>query len=192
MPSFYAGEERRHDYPLMLKRYERLLEVTRTLTSTLELPVLLRTIIEAAAELTETEAASILLFDSNSGQLRFEATTNNASVPMEDITVPLEGSIAGSIFTSKKPLIIADATADPRHFRKVDSQTSFITKSILVVPLISKDKAFGVLQALNKQGDTAFDSSDVQTLETLAAQASIAIINARLFQQSDLIAEMVH
>jgi len=192
MASLYTGEERRHDYPLMLKRYERLLEVTRTLTSTLELPVLLRTIVEAATELTETEAASILLFDSNSGQLRFEATTNNATVSMDDITVPLDGSIAGSIFTSKQPLIIADATADPRHFRKVDSQTSFLTRSILGVPLISKDKAIGVLQALNKQGDQSFDNSDVQTLETLAAQAAIAIINARLFQQSDLIAEMVH
>lgn len=192
MVSPYTGEERRHDYPLMLKRYERLLEVTRTLTSTLELPVLLRTIIEAAAELTETEAASILLFDSNSGLLRFEATSNQDVVPMENITVPLEGSIAGSIFTSKKPLIIDDAPADPRHFRKVDSQTAFFTKSILGVPLISKDKSFGVLQALNKKNDQKFDQSDVQTLETLAAQASIAIINARLFQQSDLIAEMVH
>lgn len=192
MASQYTGEERRHDYPLMVKRYERLLEVTRTLTSTLELPVLLRTIIEAAAELTETEAASILLFDANSGQLRFEATSNHEAVPLDSIAVPLEGSIAGSIFTSRKPLIIADAAHDPRHFRKVDSQTSFYTKSILGVPLMSKDKPFGVLQALNKTNDQTFDDTDVQTLETLAAQAAVAIVNARLFQQSDLIAEMVH
>jgi signal transduction histidine kinase len=188
----YTGKERRHDYALMLRRYERLLEVTRTLTSTLELPVLLRTIIAAAAELTDTEAASILLFDSNSGQLRFEATSNAETIPMETITVPIEGSIAGSIFSSMKPLIIHNAATDPRHFRKVDAQTSFLTRSILGVPLISKDKPIGVLQALNKKDDLLFDNSDVQTLETLAAQAAIAIVNARLFQQSDLIAEMVH
>lgn len=192
MTSEYTGKERRRDYPIMLKRYERLLEVTRTLTSTLELPVLLHTIIAAAAELTGTEAASILLLDANSGQLRFEATTNEDLVTMDEITVPLEGSIAGSIFTSMKPLIISDAASDPRHFRKVDSQTSFDTRSILGVPLISKDKPIGVLQALNKTGPDGFDNSDVQTLETLAAQAAIAIVNARLFQQSDLIAEMVH
>lgn len=188
----YTGQERRRDYPILLRRYERLLEVTRTLTSTLELPVLLRTIVAAAAELTDTEAASILLFDANSGQLRFEATSNAESVLMESIMVPLDGSIAGSIFTTRKPLIIADAPADPRHFRQVDTQTSFFTKSILGVPLLSKDKPIGVLQALNKKGDRDFDDSDLETLETLGAQAAIAIVNARLFQQSDLIAEMVH
>ena len=188
----YQGNERRRDYPIMLRRYERLLEVTRTLTSTLELPVLLQTIIAAAAELTDTEAASILLLDANSGQLRFEATSNAEVIQMENIMVPLEGSIAGSIFSSKQPLIINDTAADPRHFRKVDSQTAFLTRSILGVPLISKDKPIGVLQALNKKNDLPFDDSDVQTLETLAAQAAIAIVNARLFQQSDLIAELVH
>jgi signal transduction histidine kinase len=188
----YTGRERRRDYPILLKRYERLLEVTRTLTSTLELPVLLRSIVAAAAELTETEAASILLFDPNSGQLRFEATSNAEAVVMGNIMVPLDGSIAGSIFNTRKPLIIADAASDPRHFRQVDSQTSFFTKSILGVPLLSKDKPIGVLQALNKKDERPFENSDLETLETLGAQAAIAIVNARLFQQSDLISEMVH
>ena len=188
----YNKIERRKNSLLLLKRYERLLEVTRTLTSTLDLPSLLQTIILAATELTATEAASILLLDPHTGQLRFEATTRAGPADMEHITVPLSGSIAGTIFTTCKPLIITDATADPRHFRQVDSQTAFLTRSILGVPLIHKDKPIGVLQALNKQGADSFDDSDMQMLETLAAQAAVAIVNARLFQQSDLIAEMVH
>src|SRR3990172_9508166 len=115
----YRGPERRKNISLLLQRYERLLEITRTLSSTLDLPFLLRNIIQAAVELTDTEAASIMLFDSLSGQLRFEATTNEDPSKMEKITVPLEGSIAGTIFTSGQPLIIADAMSDPRHFRKV-------------------------------------------------------------------------
>lgn len=188
----YDGPERRRDYPLLLKRYERLLEVTRTLTSTLDLPSLLRTIIEAAAELTDTEAASILLLDANTGRLRFEATSNVETVRLDEITVPIEGSIAGAIYSSMKPLLINNASADPRHYSKVDTQTDFVTRSILGVPLISKDKCIGVLQALNKRDGDEFTDDDVQTLETLAAQAAVAIVNARLFQQSDLIAEMVH
>ncbi len=180
------------DYELKLKRYERLLEVTHTLTSTLELPALLHALIDAAAELTDTEAASILLFDPSNGQLRFEATTNVNPVNMENIVVPLEGSIAGTIFTTKKPMIIANAATEPRHFRKVDTQTLFRTRSILGVPLINKDKSIGVLQTLNKRHDEKFNDNDVAVLEALAAQASVAIINARLFQQSDLIAELVH
>lgn len=190
--SSYDGPERRRDYPLLVKRYERLLEVTRTLTSTLELPSLLQTIIHAAAELTDTEAASILLLDANTGQLRFEATTNVDTVRLDEITVPIEGSIAGTIYTTMKPIIIDNAAADPRHYSKVDSQTAFVTRSILGVPLVSKDKCVGVLQALNKRNGGQFSEDDVSTLETLGAQAAIAIVNARLFQQSDLIAEMVH
>lgn len=188
----YPGPERRKNIPLLLQRYERLLEVTRTLSSTLDLPFLLRNIIQAAAELTDTEAASIMLFDSLSGQLRFEATTNEEPSKMEKITVPLEGSIAGTIFTSGQPLLIADAMNDPRHFRKVDDQITFVTRSILGVPLVSKQKSIGVLQALNKKGDGQFTQDDVDTLEALAAQAAITIVNARLFQQSDTIAELVH
>lgn len=180
------------DYEQRLKRYERLLEVTHTLTSTLELPALLHTLINAAVELTDTEAASILLFDPSNGQLRFEATTNEDRVSMENIVVPLEGSIAGTIFTTKKSMIIEDTAKEPRHFRKVDTQTLFRTRSILGSPLITKDKAIGVLQALNKKHNEPFNDNDVAILEALAAQASVAIINARLFQQSDLIAELVH
>jgi signal transduction histidine kinase len=188
----YPGPERRKNIPLLLQRYERLLEITRTLSSTLDLPFLLRNIIQAAVELTDTEAASIMLFDSLSGQLRFEATTNEEPSKMEKITVPLEGSIAGTIFTSGQPLIIADAMSDPRHFRKVDDQITFVTRSILGVPLVSKQKSIGVLQALNKKGDGQFTHDDVETMEALAAQAAITIVNARLFQQSDTIAELVH
>lgn len=180
------------NYPLLLKRYRRLLEVSRTLSSTLDLPHLLRVVTQAATEVTDTEAASILLLDPHSGQLRFEASTDPKAASMEQIVVPIASSIAGNIFTSGKPMIIADAASDPRHFRQVDDALTFVTKSILGVPLFNKNKPFGVLQALNKTGGKSFTQDDVETIEALAAQAAVAIINARLFQQSDLIAELVH
>jgi signal transduction histidine kinase len=188
----YSGTERRKNYQVIASRYERLLEVTRTISSTLDLNDLLRHIVNAAAEVTETEAASIMLYDSTINQLRFEATTNSNTAVMDKITVPIDSSIAGSIFTTKQPVIIADVNNDPRFFRKVDSQSSFITRSIMGVPLIYKDKSIGVLQALNKKDRSEFGQEDVETLESFAAQAAVAIVNSRLFQQSDLISEMVH
>jgi signal transduction histidine kinase len=68
---------------------------------------------------------------------------------------------------------------------------SFVTKNILGVPLVHRGKAIGVLQALNK-ANGRFNDDDILTLEALGAQAAVAIVNARLFQQSDQIAEMVH
>ena len=180
----------RRNYPLLLKRMERLMEVSRTLASTLELGRLLRKIIEAAKELTDSEAASIMLVDPSTGELRFEAATNMEEV-MLGIVIPVEGSIAGWIVTHSEPVVVPDTSQDSRWSQKVDQQTSFVTRSILGVPLVTRDKSIGALEALNKRTGT-FNQDDATTLQTLSAQAAIAIINARLFAQSDQIAEMVH
>ncbi|MBP7691793.1 MAG: GAF domain-containing sensor histidine kinase, partial [Anaerolineales bacterium] len=179
------------DYPLLLRRMERVIEISQIIASTLDHHQLLRTIIQAAKELTEAEAASIMLADSQSGELRFEATTNIAASKMEGLAVRMDNSIAGWIFTNAQSLIVPDTSQDPRWNRNVDSKVEFTTRSILGVPLTHGGKPLGVIQALNKQTGP-FNEDDITTLKTLAAQAAIAIVNARLFQQSDLISEMVH
>jgi len=179
------------NYPFLLKRMMRLMELSRTLASTLDQAKLLRMIIEAAREMTGTEAASMMLFDPISGDLRFEATTNLESSFLEGLTIPVEGSIAGWIATHAEPLIVPDTSRDPRWSKVVDSKTDFVTRSILGVPLVTREKSLGALEAINKiEGE--FTDDDVSLLQTLAAQASVAIVNARLFQQSDQISEMVH
>ena len=186
-----GNETLRRNYPLLLKRMERLMEISRTLVSTLDLPKLLHQIVVAAAELTDTEVASIMLFDPQSGELRFEAATNQGDSGLIGVVVPVEGSIAGWIVTHSEPLVVPDTTRDPRWSHRIDKRTAFITRSILGVPLITRDKALGALEALNKRNGL-FTAEDVSILQTLAAQASVAIVNARLFHQSDLISEMVH
>ena len=74
---------------------ERLIEISRSLNSTLSLRPLLNRIVEAAKELTRTEVCSILLVDRKSGQLYFEAATNLPSI--HSIIVPMESSIAGHV-----------------------------------------------------------------------------------------------
>src|SRR5574341_2314430 len=60
-------------YVRALARYERLLEISRALISTLDIDALLEQIVVASSELTDTEASSILLLDKLTGSLRFEA-----------------------------------------------------------------------------------------------------------------------
>jgi len=73
----------------------------------------------------------------------------------------------------------------------VEQATGFSTESILGVPLITKNKIVGVLETINKQRGK-FTDADESMLSVLGAQAAVAIENARLFQQSDLISEFVH
>ena len=179
------------NYPRLLHRYARLLEVTSDLASTLDLGVLLQHIVEAAQELTESEAASLLLYDANARQLYFEAASSVAVDDLGHHAVSAENSIAGWIFSHNQPLLVEDALSDPRLFREVDLLTQFQTRSVLGVPLHTKDKTLGVIEAVNKRAGV-FDEEDTRLLETLAAQAAIAIENSRLFQQSDVVSEMVH
>ena len=174
-----------------LDSYVRLIDISRDLASTLDLDVLLDRIVRAAADITAAEAASILLYDNTARQLYFQVATNIDEPTLRGLVVPLEGSIAGWIVTNRKPLRIDDVHEDSRHFGDIEQSTGFPTESILGIPLITKNKVVGVLESLNKK-QGKFTSGDENLLSVLGAQAAVAIENARLFQQSDLISEFVH
>src|SRR5215470_15368897 len=136
---------------LMLARFQRLMEISQQLNSTLDLGSLLRKIISAAKELTNTEAASILLLDPSTGDLRFEIASNIQPQDMEDIIVPKD-SIAGWVATHGEPRVIDDVTKEPTWSNRVDDTIEFHTRSILAVPLRTHTKVIGVLEGINKIG----------------------------------------
>lgn len=177
---------------MLLAHYERIIEISKQLNSTLDQRSLLQQIVAAASELIDTEAASIMLIDSMTGELRFETATNIDPNEMESIIIPMEGSIAGWIATHGEPRVIQDVRNEPEHSQVVDETIEFQTRNILGVPMRTHKKIIGVVMCVNKHNDMPFTSIDVNILTTLAAQAAIAIENARLFRQSDFIAEMVH
>ncbi len=168
------------DLGTRLQRTECILEISRELTTTVALGPLLAKIVDTAAELTDCEEASILLRDVRTGELRFRTATGQGAEQLADIPVPIEGSIAGAVLTSREPMVIYDAQADPRHFGGVGQQVGTETRSLVAVPLQIKDQCIGVLEVLNKREDASFSSEDVDMLMTLAAQAAVAIENARL------------
>ncbi len=162
---------------------ERIVKVSQILNSTLSLEPLLRIIIQSATELTHTEACSIMLLDKRTGALHFSHTIGEGSEGLRDMTVPLDDSIAGWIVRKGKPLLIRDAKTDPRWHSQVDKTIDFDTRSILGVPLKVKDEVIGVMELLNKVDDQGFSQDDIQIASTLAAQAAIAIENARLLDE---------
>jgi signal transduction histidine kinase len=174
-----------------LDSYLRLIEISRDLASTLDLDTLLDDIVRASADITHAEAASIMLYDDTARQLYFQVATNIDETTMRGLVVPLEKSIAGWIVTNRKSVRIDDAHKDLRFFSDVEQTVGYETKSLLGIPLITKNKVVGVLEVINKKRGR-FTDPDESMLTVLGAQAAVAIENARLFQQSDLIAEFVH
>ncbi len=175
----------------LLRMYQRLVEVSHNLASTLDLESLLNNIMDVAVDLVGAEEASVLLYDQNTHRLYFETATNVDSSPLlQKLFVP-EESIAGWVALNRQPQIVNNVEQDKRHFTNIDEQVRFKTRSLIAVPLVAKQKLIGVLEVLNKKRGQ-FDSEDQEILLALAAQAAVAIENSRLFQQSDLISEFVH
>jgi signal transduction histidine kinase len=177
--------------PDIINRYARLLELSTDLAAILDIDILLHGIVEAARELTESEAASLLIYDPKDNHLYFQAATDLLAEGLGGTAVPTDSSIAGWIFIHNEPLLVDDVLQDPRFFREVDVLTRFQTQSILGVPMRTKDKTIGVIESINKEHGK-FNQEDCKLLETLAAQSAIYIENTALFQQNDIVAEMVH
>lgn len=176
VPSYDSDDLRR-----MVIRLSRLVEISVTLNSTLDLDRLLQFIIESAADLLESEEASILLVDEKTHELCFVATTGSDRRELHKIPVPQEGSIAGTVFRDEKPLIINEVESDHQHFSDVSEAINFEVRSLIAVPLRIRDKVTGVLEALNKRHGR-FDEMDLQTLTNIASQAAVAVNNARLVE----------
>jgi signal transduction histidine kinase len=166
------------------KRLARMVEISRVLNATTNLDHLLSHIIKEAAELTDAEAASILLLDKRTNHLYFRASSNPVPPELKDVPVPLENSIAGAILTANRPMYIQDVSKDPRWNQNVDDTIAFQTKAILGVPMRNADKEpVGVIEAINKQGAEHFVRQDFETLTVLADIAGVAVEKARLFTE---------
>jgi GAF domain-containing protein len=84
---------------------------------------------------------------------------------------------------SGKSIIVADAQNDPNFYRNVDVETGAVTRNIIAVPLTSSHGAIGVLEVLNRRGGLPFDDDDLSLLWAVSASVTIAIQNARLYDQ---------
>ncbi len=160
---------------------QRILEISRDLTTTVSLEHVLHKIVQAAVELTDTEVAGLLLLDERTDELRF-MVVSHFSDQLIDIPVPVEKSIAGAALTSGEPVIVPDAHADPRYYKAVEDQVGLVARSLMAVPMNFQQRRIGVLEIENKKDNTPFCDDDVEMLTTLAAQAAVAIENARMVE----------
>ncbi|NWG15885.1 MAG: GAF domain-containing sensor histidine kinase [Chloroflexi bacterium] len=159
---------------------ERLAQISLVLNSTVRLEMLLGHVMDAAAEITEAEAASVLLWSSQTRELHFAATTTvQRDQPLIGQTVPLAGSIAGAALQNNQIVQVDDTAGDPRHYNQVDQENRFQTRSLLAVPLTYQDRVMGVLEIVNKRA-LPWTDADREYAGILAAQAAVAIERAQL------------
>ncbi|MCA9930374.1 MAG: GAF domain-containing protein, partial [Anaerolineales bacterium] len=167
-----------------LEELNTLIEITRTITSSINLKEVVQLTINQVHDSWNITASSLWLLDEARGVLKVLANVGTPEEVLGKIEVPLNRGIVGNVAQTGKWIVTNDAPTHPLHYHQVDNVTGFQTESILCVPLLSRGKVIGALQLLNKQ-DGDFDDQDVERALSIAAAVAIAVANALLFNESE-------
>ena len=165
---------------------EALGEVSRAISSTLDLDRVLATVASRANQLAETDGGAIYEFDQGSRALRLRATDG---FPEEFVallrTTPLvygEGAVGRTVMT-REPVQVANVMDTDAYTSRVrDALVRHGYQSLLAIPLLSEDEVVGAL-VVNRKAAGAFPDRTVGLLRTFASQSALAIENARLFSE---------
>jgi adenylate cyclase len=161
------------------RQEEEFLRVVSEVSSEIQLGPLLHKIMDAVTHMLSSERSTLFLNDEKTNELYTEI---GQGLGAERIRFPNDVGIAGAVFTSRQSVNIPYAYADLRFNPEFDRKTDFFTRSILCVPVINKDgKTLGATQILNKRGGP-FTEEDESRLRAFTAQISIALENAKLFE----------
>ncbi len=163
---------------------EELMQFSAILNSTLDTHRVRELAMKATCKVLRCEGATLYLIDEEKHELCFETIVGAISAEqMKEIRLPLnDQSVAGIVALSREGVIINDIEKEQRHNKRFDRQNKFLTRNMLCVPLESKGKVMGVLQAINKTRGN-WDTKEKRLLDTLAHQVAIAVENSLLYQK---------
>lgn len=163
-----------------------LYEVGRILTSKLDLADVLSTVMRMAGELFAAQASTIRLLDATGQRLDLVAHAGLSDEYCRRGPIPVGSSAAGAAALSGEPVHIPDVEADPR-FLKGDLARREGLRSLLSLPLKIRDHMIGVMTFYHAQA-REYDAEELRFLTTFTATVSIAIDNARLYQEKSRLA----
>jgi signal transduction histidine kinase len=165
-------------------RLAALYEVSKALSSSLNLDEVLVMVMDAAIRLTGAERGFLMLYEKPGGDLTFRLARNAKRENLAEAIFEVSRSVVREVATSGQPVVTTNALEDPR-FAKKESVMLYALHSIMAAPLENHGQILGLLYVDNKARDALFTRSDLDLLVAFAGQAAMAIENARLYTQTD-------
>ncbi|MDM8517335.1 adenylate/guanylate cyclase domain-containing protein [Desulfobacterales bacterium HSG16] len=155
-------------------------DVVSDVISELDLSAILNKVMSQATKMLNSDRSTLFLNDEKKNMLLSEVGEGLGALKIQ---IPNHMGIAGNVFQTSETINIPHAYADLRFNPEFDKKTGYFTRSILCVPVVNKNgKTIGVTQVLNKRGGP-FTDEDEFRLRTFTAQVSIALENAKLFDE---------
>jgi signal transduction histidine kinase len=164
-----------------LSHFGLFYQVGQAMGSTLDMMDLIEYTMQLATSMLDAGASVLMLIDEGTGELVSRFAYGDEGNLLARRRVGLHEGIVGWVATRGTPQLVNDVQINARFDPQADAPTGFLTRSILCVPLRTRDRTIGVLEVLNKRSQEGFDQDDLSLLMTTASQAAIAIENARLF-----------
>jgi len=166
-----------HDYT---RTEKLLLEAGRVFNSTLEYEELIERVLRLVIAAANSEAALVFRVDHERTDMKIRLM-NISDFKMTHFHRELGAGVIGWVASYREPVIIKDASSDPRVDHEIAAHGGLQVNSLISVPLIGKGQMIGVIEAINKQ-DGEFTPADMDVLIGLANQIAVAIDNAHLYR----------
>ena len=164
-----------------LREMELLLEVSKAVSGTLDLPEQLAELGKHVCQRLSISEFSVMLLDETTHQLVVEAVAGETPAAARGTRFHLGEGVTGEVAAKGQTIYLPDVTKDARY---LDYKGHTHTEgSFLAVPLRSKGRILGVM-SLNRRPVDSFDAQETRLCEAIGAQAALAIANARLYQQT--------
>jgi HD-GYP domain-containing protein (c-di-GMP phosphodiesterase class II) len=158
-------------------------QFSMVLNSTLDQREIRKRAMEAATSLLDAEVGSLLLVDEKTNELFFEVALGVQGENLKQVRLRMGEGIAGWVAANDQAALVNDVANDPRHYKKAQHITQFVTRNMVCVPVRARGKVIGVLQAINKKDAGLFTEQDLDDFWTLANQVAVALENASLYAE---------
>jgi diguanylate cyclase (GGDEF)-like protein len=174
-----------------LRELRAINELIRTVTSTLELPEILRIVLARLKSLTRADALSLMLYDPERDELVFAATETLRENAVVGQRLPPSRSVASWVARRGESAIVNDVRSDPRFYAEIDRLTRFETRNLLSVPLKRRREVVGVIQVANRYGGLHYGEEDRRSLEQLAAEVGEGCASDSLCRDSEAMRKLL-
>jgi HD-GYP domain-containing protein (c-di-GMP phosphodiesterase class II)/HAMP domain-containing protein len=180
-----AGELEDKNYNLekVVARLSTLYKVGLAINSNMENDNIFRLIVDTTIETLHADIGYIIIHDKQRDALRVDTLVGHDAYNVgEDIYIPIKDtSVSGWVINNAKPLLISDINEAPQFDRF--SALGYERKTLICAPLVVRDEVIGTITVVNKNDGSTYTNEELGLLTTIAAQASIAIKNAMLYEE---------
>lgn len=163
---------------------QRLLEICRISSASLEFEPLLNALIDAASELTCSEWSVILSVEPEKDQLTILASPFYMKEGLQHTEISKGNSLAGKAIQNARAAFYPATKTDHLPSASIWDKFAKVT-SVLAVPILYHGEVLGVIESFNKTKEGVYSGKDIEVLETLAAQAAVAMQNQRLLEKNE-------